>query len=98
MVQVLEELGLAYTLVKYLETPLTKKELQALLALLHIPAMDLIRTKEPIFQSEYGNTRLTEAKAIAALVKFPILMERPIVVNGSLAVIARPAERVHEIL
>ncbi len=82
----------------YLEDPLNETEIRALLKKLQVPAVDLVRKNEEIYKEQFKGRELSEEEWIAALAKFPRLIERPVVVNGNRAVIARPPERVHEIL
>ncbi|HEX4940827.1 MAG TPA: arsenate reductase (glutaredoxin) [Candidatus Kapabacteria bacterium] len=95
----LEEAGVSVTVVRYLETPLDADALRQLLSRLGLPARDLLRSKEEEFASlGLGDPALTDDDLIAALVSHPRLMERPVVVHGRRAVIARPPERVKELL
>ena len=96
--QLLEELNEPFTVIKYLDTPLTKEELSEIIKKLGIKPIELVRTKEDIWKEKYVDKKLTPAQVIAALVKYPQLIERPIVINGDKAVIARPAEKIKEIL
>ena len=82
----------------YLAEPLSEAELLALLKKLDIPATALIRKSEPFYLERFGTQELTEAAAVAVLLAYPQLMERPIVENASKAVVARPPERLREIL
>ena len=87
-----------FTIVKYLNEPLTKDELTLLIKKLNIKPLELVRQKEQVWKDNYKDKKLTDAQVINAMAQHPILIERPIVVNGDKAVIARPAERVKEIL
>lgn len=91
--QLLDGLGIPFENVKYLDTPLSKEELKEIIQKLGIKPIELVRTKEDLWKEKYAGRKLTGAQIIAALAKHPNLMERPIVVNGDKAVIARPAER-----
>lgn len=95
----LEEHGIQPDIVRYLETPPTAVTLKALLKALGIPARELLRNKEAEY-SELGldDPGLGEAALIAAMVKHPRLIERPIAVDGKRAVIGRPPEKVLELL
>jgi len=84
--------------VDYIKNPLTKEELIDLLKKLKINAADLIRKSEPVFVKKYEGKNLSEEDWIAAMIQHPILIERPVFINGDKAVIGRPAERVFEIL
>jgi arsenate reductase len=96
--QLLESLNIPFETVKYLTAPLSKEELTSLVEKLGIPPIELVRTKETIWKENYQGKQLTDAQVIEAMATHPILMERPVVVNGNKAVIARPAEKVKEIL
>jgi arsenate reductase (glutaredoxin) len=82
----------------YLETPPTAEEIKEVLKKLGIKAEELIRKKESIYKEKFEGKKMTEEKWIKAMVKFPILIERPIVIKGNKAVIGRPAEKILEII
>ena len=97
--QLLEERGLSPTIVRYLETPLSAADLQALLGKLGISARQLLRTGEDEYKSlGLNDPKLTEEQLIAAMVAQPKLIERPILLAGDKAVIGRPPEALLEIL
>ncbi|MBS1784139.1 MAG: arsenate reductase (glutaredoxin) [Acidobacteria bacterium] len=95
--ELVAEAGHSAELITYLETPPTKAELQGLLKKLGMKATELLRTGEPLFKEHYAGRALSEAEALEAMLAHPILMERPIVVRGDRAVVARPPERVKEL-
>ena len=86
------------TVVEYLKNPLTKSEIEDLLSKLKMPAAELIRKGEVEFKENYKGKTLSEPEWIDAMVKFPKLIERPIVVKGNKAVIGRPPENVLTLL
>jgi arsenate reductase len=90
----LEQRGAAPKIVEYLKTPPTRRELEALVTKLGIEPEQLVRTGEDVFKQEYAGKQLTRAQWLDALVRHPILLERPIVVAGDRAVIGRPPENV----
>ncbi len=94
----LQEKGVEFETIEYLKTPLTKEELADLLSKLNIPAEELVRKGEAEYADNYQGKTLSEGQWIDAMVKFPKLIERPIVVKGNKAVIGRPIERVIELL
>jgi len=64
-----------------------------------MPARELLRTKEEIYRTlRLGERDLTDDEVIDLMVKHPDLIQRPIVEKGSRAILARPAERLKEIL
>jgi arsenate reductase (glutaredoxin) len=87
-----------FEVIKYLEKPLNLNELYDLITKLDIKPIEVIRTKESIWIQNYKGKTLSDTEIIQSMVDHPILMERPIVVNGNKAVIARPSEKVKEII
>ena len=94
----LELQGKPFTVIKYLNEPLTKEELNGIITKLDIKPLELVRQKEKVWIDTFKSKELTDDEVIDAMIAHPSLIERPIVVNGDKAVIARPAERVKEIL
>ncbi len=84
--------------IKYLETPLNFNELTEIIRKLKIEPIALIRTKEAIWIDNFKGKTLSDKEIIQSMVDYPILMERPIAVYGEKAIIARPLERINEIL
>ena len=97
--QLLEERGLTPTIVRYLETPPDAAQLGDLLGKLGIGARQLLRSGEDEYRTlNLADPGLSEAQLIEAMVAHPKLIERPILIAGSKAVIGRPPEKVLEIL
>ncbi|MBC3464673.1 arsenate reductase (glutaredoxin) [Pseudomonas sp. RW10S2] len=97
--ELLEERGLAPTVVRYLETPPDAATLKALLGKLGIGPRQLLRSGEDEYKAlDLANPALTDAQLIDTMVQHPKLIERPILVAGDKAVIGRPPEKVLEIL
>jgi len=94
----LEERGITPEVVRYLDTPPTREELAGLLAKLGMRPSELVRRGEDVFRTEYAGRELSEDEWLDALVTHPVLIERPIVVSGDRAVVARPPEKVLELL
>ena len=92
-VALVQEHGYNTELIEYLVTPLNKTELQGLLKKLGIKPLELIRKGEDIFKQQYAGRSLSDAEWLDAMVAHPVLMERPVVVRGNKAVIARPPEK-----
>lgn len=96
--KILEDSGKEFQVIKYLESVPTTAELKQIISLLNISPLSLIRKNETIWKSEYKGKALTDDEIIEAMVKHPKLIERPIVINGSNAVIGRPPEKILEII
>ena len=97
--QLLEARGLTPTIVRYLETPPSAAQLGDLLGKLGIDARQLLRSGEDEYRTlNLADPGLSEAQLIEAMVAHPKLIERPILIVGSKAVIGRPPEKVLEIL
>jgi arsenate reductase len=97
LAKLLRENSIDFDRVDYIMAPLTADELRALLKKLGIPARDLLRTKDPQFAGSQLGPESGEDEIIAAIADQPELMQRPIVVRGNRAVIARPPERALEL-
>jgi arsenate reductase len=95
----LEKKGIRPQIRLYLENPPSKKELEAVLKKLKLEATDLLRTKEDLYQTLLAKEgKPNPQKALEWMVQHPKLIERPIVIKGSKAVIGRPPENVLKIL
>lgn len=94
----LEENGHTPTIVKYLETGPNADQIRAVLTSLNIPAIKLMRTGEKLFKELGLSKKDTDETLINAMVANPILIERPVVLNGSRAALGRPPEGVLDIL
>ena len=94
----LKEKGIEFETIEYLKTPITKEELTELLTKLNIPAEELIRKGEADYLRNFNGKELTEIEWVDAMIKFPKMIERPIIVKGDKAVIGRPIEKVIQLL
>lgn len=90
--------GIQPEIVEYLKTPPDREELQRLLHLLKLQPSELIRKQEPLFAELFGDKPPSEEDCIEAMLQYPILIERPIIVKDGKAVIGRPPEKVLEFL
>jgi arsenate reductase len=82
----------------YLHEPLSIEELQTLLTKLGATAKDIVRSGEQLFAENYAGNQLSDNELLKAIIDNPILLQRPIVVNGDKAIIARPPQLVKDIL
>ncbi len=96
--ELLESHGANATLVRYLEDRPTRGELEAIVRMLGIASpRAMMRTGETLY-GELGLADADDDRLLDAMVEHPILIERPIVIRGERAVIARPAEKLLELL
>jgi arsenate reductase len=93
----LRERGIEPKVVEYLATPPSALELKTILAMLGMSAQELMRKKEAA-AAGIDPGKLSEGRLIEAMVRNPIVIERPIVVSGNKAAIGRPPEAVVRIL
>lgn len=97
--QLLEENGVSPEIILYLETPPSIDDITALLKKLGMSARDLLRKGEDAFkENNLKDDSLSEAQLIGAMAEHPKLIERPIVVKGSKAVLGRPPENVLQLI
>jgi len=95
---ILADVGKDVEVINYKKTPFTEEKLKDLLGLLKMKPIELVRTKETVWKEQFEGKKLTGKAIIKAMITFPQLMERPIVVKGDIAIIARPPERVLDLL
>ena len=95
----LKESGVDFDAVDYYTDPIPKAKLQELLKKARMKARDLLRTKEDIYKKlKLAEKDLSESEIVDLMVEHPDLIQRPIVEKGNRAILARPAERLKEIL
>jgi arsenate reductase (glutaredoxin) len=86
----LEENGIQARVYKYLDEKPSELEIKAMLETLGINARKLMRTKEAIYKELDLKNEQDEDKLIEAMHKYPKLIERPIIIKDSKAIIGRP--------
>ncbi len=97
--KLLRDKGVEPIIVEYLDTPPSADEMKNILALLGMAPRDLMRKKEaPYAAAGLGEENLSTEALIEAMRADPILIERPIVVSGTTAVLGRPPENVLKLL
>ena len=97
--ELLRERGVEFDAIEYLKKPPTRETLEKILAMLEGPPADLVR-KDKRF-GELGlkaDDYVQPKKIVALLVEHPELMQRPIVIRGKRAIIARPPEKLTSLL
>jgi arsenate reductase len=91
------EKSLDFETVNYLENPISEKELKKLLHTAGLKATDAVRTNEAAYRQQVAGKNLSEEQLIRLMVKYPELLQRPIVVRGNQGVLARPANKLAEL-
>jgi len=94
----LENLNKPFETIHYMEKTLTYTELEMVVKKLKIKPIELIRVKEKVWIESFKGKTLTDKEIIEAMLQFPKLIERPIVIYGEKAIIARPTELIKSIL
>jgi len=98
-VQLLKESGRPFTAINYYEQRFTASQLKILLKKANLSPRDVLRAKEdPYKQLGLARTSLTDDELIEAMVRYPDLIQRPLLEQGEKALLARPAEKVNELL
>ncbi len=95
---IIEDSGRTPEIIEYLKTPPSEEELANLVALLGIPAEQLLRKGEKLFKENFKGKTFSDKEWIKVMVENPVLIERPIVIEGGKAVIGRPPENVNSLL
>ena len=99
MRKLLRESGVEFEEVDYTVDRLSKSKLRELVRKTGLEPRDVLRTRETAYKKlNLGNPEISGAKILDAMVEHPELIQRPIIVRGKRAVLARPIERVLEIL
>ncbi|GGA82014.1 arsenate reductase (glutaredoxin) [Flavobacterium palustre] len=83
-----------YKIIKYLEETPSDEEIKSLLEKLQLKPIELVRQKEKIWIEQFKNQQMTDETIIKAMAENPILIERPIVIKGNKAIIAREADKI----
>lgn len=96
--QLLENSGKEFEIIKYLESVPSEKELTEIIHLLNISPIQLVRKNEKIWKENYKGKELADTEIINAMIKNPKLIERPIIINKNKAVIGRPTEVISTII
>jgi arsenate reductase len=95
----LKESGVDFEAVDYYVDPIPKTKLIELLRKMRMKPRDLLRTNETVYKRlGLGARELSDAEIVDLMVQHPDLIQRPIVEKGGRAILARPAERLKEIL
>lgn len=95
---ILEESGKKFEVIDYMKIHVSENELSELIQKLNINPIDLVRKNEEIWKQDFKDKNLNDQQIIQAMAKNPQLIERPIVIKGSRAVIGRPPVLIKDLL
>lgn len=86
-------------MVEYLSSPPKREALELILAMLEGPAADLVR-KDKRFDELglHAGYYVEKERIVALLLEYPELMQRPVIIKGERAIIARPPEKLTALL
>lgn len=97
--EILRAEGVEPEVIEYLQAPPSATQLEGIVEMLGCAPRDLLRKGEKEYKElRLADPKLTPAQLLETMAKYPILIERPIVVKGNRAVVGRPPERVRELL
>lgn len=96
--QIIEESGAEVQIIEYLKDIPSKAELKSVIKLLGLKPEEILRKGEADFKDNFKGKTLSDDQWIDAMIKYPKLIERPIVVKEKRAVIGRPPENVKDLL
>lgn len=94
----LQDKSIEFDTVLYLEKKLTINDIESILKKLNLSASELLRKGEEVYKVEIKGKNISDAEIIQLMIKYPNLIERPIIINGNKAVIGRPTELIDKIL
>jgi len=99
VMKMLQAAGVDFDAINYYIEPIPKGKLRDLLKKMGMKPRELLRSKEAIYkQLRLAERNLSDDQLIDLMVKHPDLIQRPIIEKGDLAILARPPERLKEIL
>lgn len=95
----LKESGVDFESINYYLDPIPKSKLKELLKKMGMSASELLRKNEDAYKElKIAEKNLSDDQIVDLMAKHPDLIQRPIVEKGAKAILARPAERLKEIL
>jgi arsenate reductase len=89
----LTEKGIEFEAINFFEQPMTTDLLGQLLRAAGLKPSEALRTNDSVYKEKVAGKNLSDEELIRLMVKHPELIQRPLVVKGKKAVLARPAEK-----
>jgi len=102
-IEILETSKHNHEVIKYRDLALSEEKLGKIIKLLKISPVELIRTKEKLWKEKFKHLidrgiQFSKRELIDIMIKYPELIERPIVINGEKAVIGKPPKKIFDII
>ena len=97
-VRILEEKNIDFKIIEYLKNPLSLNELKNILNILQLKPIDIIRKTEAEYKENKIDLIKNDDEVLIAIIKFPKILQRPIILNGNKGVIGRPPENILSII
>lgn len=94
ILEYLDENGVSFEIIDIINQPLSEMELRTVLKKLHLPLKEMVRTNDKIYRDQFRDKNLDDDGLIQMLLQHPELIQRPILIKGSVAMIGRPIENV----
>ncbi|MGE4515224.1 MAG: ArsC/Spx/MgsR family protein [Chryseobacterium sp.] len=94
VLEYLDENGIPFEIINIIEEPLSPLEIKTVLKKLNQSVFDIIRKNEKLYIEKFANQDLSEEEWIQILAENPSLIQRPILIKGSVAMLGRPIENV----
>lgn len=94
ILEYLDENGVSFEVIDFIAHPLSVLEIKTLLKKLNLPAEDMIRKNESLFKEHFADKSFSEEEWIQVLAENPSLLQRPVLIKGSAAMLGRPIENV----
>lgn len=94
ILEYLDENDVAFEIIDIIENPLSETELKTVLKKLHKSVQEIIRKNEDLYKEKFADKDFSEEEWVKILAENPSLIQRPILIKGSVAMIGRPVENV----
>ena len=96
--EILETSKADHTVIKYMDQTLSGEKLGKIIKLLKIKPIELVRQEERLWAENFKELEFSDDELIDLMANYPILIERPIIINGDKAVIGRPPSKILDII
>lgn len=94
ILEYLDENGVPFEIIDFIENPLSETEFRTVLKKLNGQVKDVVRTNEKLYKEQFKDKNLNDDELIQMLLQNPSLIQRPIIIKEGIAMIGRPIENV----